>query len=73
MLKAGEGTTIDLLHNLFQMMWNTKSVPSEWKEALIIPIHKKGSKMRKLQRHFSSFCTQQSPLKNHIWKIVSKP
>lgn len=33
-----------MLFVLFQRVWIEKKVPSEWKESLIIPIHKKGSK-----------------------------
>lgn len=44
MLKAGEEITVDLLFKLFQKIWTEKTIPTEWKESLIVPIHKKGSK-----------------------------
>lgn len=37
---------IDLLHKLFNQVWEEKAIPKDWKEALIIPIHKKGSKAK---------------------------
>lgn len=46
MLKAGQETTIDLFHYLFEKIWTKKSIPKEWTEALVVPIHKKGKKSR---------------------------
>ncbi|KAL1447281.1 hypothetical protein WDU94_008893 [Cyamophila willieti] len=44
MIKAGEECTVDLLHKLYLQIWAEKRIPNDWKQALIVPIHKKGSK-----------------------------
>lgn len=44
MLKAGSEETVEMLHNLLNRVWQEKKIPQEWKEAVIIPSHKKGSK-----------------------------
>ena len=41
MLKAGGGVIIDWLSVFFQQVWSTNSVPQSWKDAIMIPLHKK--------------------------------
>uniref|UniRef100_A0A914X3Y7 Reverse transcriptase domain-containing protein n=1 Tax=Plectus sambesii TaxID=2011161 RepID=A0A914X3Y7_9BILA len=43
-LKAGGQILAERLHQLILTIWNTGVIPSAWKKALIIPIHKKGDK-----------------------------
>ena len=45
MLKAGGPRMIEALRIVFNIVWRTEVVPSDWKKAVIIPIYKnKGSK-----------------------------
>lgn len=46
MLKAGEITMVSLLETLFEKIWYEEAIPVEWKQAVIVPIHKKGSKAK---------------------------
>jgi hypothetical protein len=32
------------IHNLINSVWNKEELPDQWKESIIIPIHKKGDK-----------------------------
>uniref|UniRef100_A0A8D9AY99 Craniofacial development protein 2 n=1 Tax=Cacopsylla melanoneura TaxID=428564 RepID=A0A8D9AY99_9HEMI len=44
MLKAGEITTTKMFQELLSKIWEEKKLPKDWKEALIVPIFKKGKK-----------------------------
>ena len=43
MLKAGE-VTVQWLTAIFNAVWRTGVTPKEWRRAIIIPVHKKGSR-----------------------------
>ena len=34
-----------MMHQLLQRVWDTETIPNDWKRAIIIPIHKKKDKM----------------------------
>ena len=42
--KAGGSTIRCAIHKLIIAIWNKEEVPGEWKESIIVPIHKKGDK-----------------------------
>ncbi len=46
MLKAGGEVTVRWLHSIVNVAWKAGSVPEDWRKALVIPVHKKGSKMQ---------------------------
>ena len=41
LLKNGGEVMIDWLLEILQEVWRTKRVPSEWKKAILVPVHKK--------------------------------
>ena len=45
MLKAGGRIVAEWLHMIINLMWRKGEVAADWKKAVIVPIHKKGSKM----------------------------
>ena len=45
MLKGGGRAVNDWLHSLINLMWSEGEVPADWRKAVIVPIHKKRSKM----------------------------
>ena len=44
LIKAGGGTTSGEIHKLITSIWKKEKLPEEWKESIIVPIHKKGGK-----------------------------
>ena len=51
MLKAGGEVLIEWMANVFNMVRQVGVAPSDWKNAVIVPVHKKGSRVCKLQRN----------------------
>ena len=44
LIKAGGGTICLEIHKLIISIWKKEKLPEEWKESIIVPIHKKGDK-----------------------------
>jgi hypothetical protein len=44
LIKAGGWTIHCAIHKLIISIWNKEELPEEWKELIIVPIHKKGDK-----------------------------
>jgi hypothetical protein len=44
LIKAGGETLYSEIHRLIYCIWNKEELPQQWKESIIVPIYKKGSK-----------------------------
>ena len=44
LLKSGGIAVIDWLTELLQEVWRTRRIPQEWKDATLVPLHKKNHK-----------------------------
>jgi hypothetical protein len=44
LIKAGDRTIRCMIYKLIIAIWNKEELPKEWKELIIVPIHKKGDK-----------------------------
>jgi len=44
MIEAGGETLCSEIHRLILSVWNKEELPQQWKECIIVPIHKKGGK-----------------------------
>ena len=44
LIKAGGRTICLEIHKLITSVWKKEKLPEEWKESVIVPIHKKGDK-----------------------------
>ena len=63
LIKAGGGTICLEIHKLITSIWNKEKLPEEWKESIIVPIHKKGDKTDCNNYRLFQFC---QPLQNFI-------
>ena len=46
MLKAGRAVVVKWLHRIMSLAWDNGQVPEDWRRAVIVPVHKKGSNMK---------------------------
>ena len=46
MLKAGGEVVVEWLHRIMNRAWKSGMVPDDWRKALVVPVHKKGSKLQ---------------------------
>ena len=46
MLKAGRTVVVKWLHRIMSLAWDNGQVPEDWRRAVIVPVHKKGSKVK---------------------------
>jgi hypothetical protein len=44
LIKAGGSTIRSAIQKFIIAIWNKEELPGEWKESIIVPIHKKGDK-----------------------------
>jgi hypothetical protein len=42
--QAGGETLVSVIHKLITSIWNKEEMPDQWKESIIVPIHKTGDK-----------------------------
>jgi hypothetical protein len=44
LIQAGGETLRSEIHKLIKMIWNKEELPHQWKESIVVPIHKIGDK-----------------------------
>jgi hypothetical protein len=44
LIKAGDETLCSKVHDLICSIWNKEELPQQWKESIILPMHKNGDK-----------------------------
>jgi hypothetical protein len=44
LIQAGGEILLAAIHKLISSVWNKEKLPDQWKESIIVPIHKKGDK-----------------------------
>jgi hypothetical protein len=46
LIQAGGKILLSAIHKLINSVWNKEELPDQWKESIIVPVHKKGDKTR---------------------------
>jgi hypothetical protein len=41
LIQAGSGTLVSVIHKVVNIIWNKEEMPGQWKESIIVPVHKK--------------------------------
>jgi hypothetical protein len=44
LIQAGDEILLSAIHKLINSVWNKEELPDQWKESIIVPVHKKGDK-----------------------------
>jgi hypothetical protein len=44
LIQAGGDTLCLEIHKFFKLIWNKEELPHQWKESIVVPVHKKGAK-----------------------------
>jgi hypothetical protein len=44
LIQAGGEILLSAIHKLINSVWDKEELPDQWKESIIVPIHKKGDK-----------------------------
>jgi hypothetical protein len=44
LIQAGGEILLSDIHKLINSVWNKERLPDQWKESIIVPIHKRGDK-----------------------------
>jgi hypothetical protein len=42
LIQAGGETLVSVVHKVINSIWNKEELPDQWKESIIVPIHKMG-------------------------------
>jgi hypothetical protein len=44
LIQAGGEILLSAIHRLINSVWNKEELPDQWKESIIVPVHKEGDK-----------------------------
>jgi hypothetical protein len=44
LIQAAGEILLSVIHKLINSVWNKEELPDQWKESIIVPVHKKGDK-----------------------------
>jgi hypothetical protein len=44
LIQEGGKILLSAIHKLINSVWNKEELPDQWKESIIVPVHKKGDK-----------------------------
>jgi hypothetical protein len=44
LIQTGGEILLSAIHKLINSVWNREELPDQWKESIIVPVHKKGGK-----------------------------
>jgi hypothetical protein len=73
LIKAGGKMLYSEIHKLTCSIWNKEKLPQQWKESIIIPIHKKGGKTDCNNYHGISFLSTAYKILSNILLAMLTP
>ena len=71
LIKAGGRTIYLEIHKLIISIWKKEKLPEEWKESVIVPIHKKGNKQIVMIIEAYHFCQTHNFIQHPAVKVNS--
>jgi hypothetical protein len=73
LIQAEGEILLSAIHKLITSIWNKEDLPYQWKESIIVPIHKKGDKAdcNNYHRGISSLSTSYKILSNILLSRLS--
>jgi hypothetical protein len=51
LIQAGGEILLSVIHKLINYVWNKEQLPDQWKESIIVPVHKNGDKTDRNNYH----------------------
>jgi hypothetical protein len=66
LIQAGGEILLSEIHKLFRSVWNKEELPDQWKESVIVPIHRKGDKT-----DCNNYCGMSLQLHTKFYRISS--
>jgi hypothetical protein len=68
LIQAGGEMLLSTIHKLINSIWNREQLPDQWKESIIVPIHKKGDKtvIITMEYHYYQLHTKFCPYIDEI-------
>jgi hypothetical protein len=74
LIQAGSEILLSAIHKFINSAWNNEELPDQWKESLIVPVHKKGDKTDcKNYRFISLLSTSFSQILSNIFLSKLRP
>jgi hypothetical protein len=70
LIQAGGEILRSKIHKLIRSIWNKEELPDQWKESIIVPVHKKGDKTDcSFYREISLFLTSYNILSSVLSRL----
>jgi hypothetical protein len=70
LIQAGGEILLPAIHKLINFIWNKEELPDQWKESIIVPIHKKGDRTDCNNYHAISLLSTSYKMSSNI--LLSK-
>jgi hypothetical protein len=66
LIQAGGEVLCSEIQKLIKCIWNTEELPDQWKESIVVPVHKKGNKTNCSNYHGISLLSPSNKILSNI-------